>query len=309
MIEILSDIKNESGFIPAYTNYEIVFKHSDNEADRAVITCLDQHVLLYPDPYGIFRFAACNFVACLISDFNDEYSYSEHSDPVAGGGRLWHAFDFEVRMYKDADVIDDLNLSYYRFLKSTDQYNSKIEDFIGKILAPIQDLKCYVGYPFEYSTLDQHLIRRYLVQTGASNTQIRPCRAIDACGVYVKWLNQQGAYSYHLFKPQSEMRLSTKSGGVVMDNRSAYRHVQEIGKRGVFTQKIHTRVHVNERDLLISIMLSPEIYLYRGERFSGSNTWERVRVISKEFKFKDKSNNFVSFEATCELSEPLTQKM
>ncbi len=127
----------------------------------------------------------------------------------------------------------------------------------------------------------------------------------DKCGIYLKWLNPQGAYSYHLFEKYSAKELLVQSKGTIQDNETD--DVLEIGKVGSRKQNIHTQLQVSDSALLESLMLSPEVYIYTGKRFSGANSWERIRIINPSLKYADKKNNKVSFTAECELKKPLTQ--
>ncbi len=571
MVEILKDIKNESGYISAYNKNEIMFKRSDGAAERAVITCSGHRLELYPDPTGVFHFFAGEFVTSLLSEFKDDYSYSESLNPEEEGNKLVHVFDFDIKLYSGNAIVSSTVLSNYKFLKSVDQINLKLKDFIDKCLSPTQNLKCYEGYPFEYSKLENGEVKRYLacsdgsaqneqnsgyadlvstqdiggigaykdklmffdwagvdygstspthsasfslediefkaeisnirkaskncsantiadcspikgeelksyvslseyynisgscqaigfdmawhclgpsrrceqhtceydiefmaikggemlpieiavmdaydpdprgfetysftdcptlpdikniiINTNGSpfrlmeffrgdsaelaeqdgNSSIRfkykcdngepvvasgmfttkkigklklhvhnkhlpknyaeafnltlsfavklpetseqeekPYQIIDKCGIYVKWLNQQGAYSYHMFEHNSIKELSAKSAGAIYDNNSDYDELLEIGKKGRYIQRIHTKLPVSEQKVLHSLMLTPEAYIYRGARFSGENKWERVRIINPNLKYADKNNNFISFTAVCELIKPLTQHL
>ncbi len=526
MANILKDIRNESGYISAYNKNEIVFKCVPGEADSAIVSSQGYEVRLYPDPNGIFTFAAGEFAASVFSAFKDDYEYSESLDPDKEGSKLAHHFNFGVVLYKNSTPVEHLSLQHYNFLKSADQRNLGIKDLVGKYLAPTQNLKHYIGYPFEYSRLEKNKITRHLFCAGkaclhgqnntghtnlASNQNVEgeglhktemlffdwknvdfesPAPAtffelggikfeavinkkhgevkghkirqhkysytydkyrlpgdikealvlgsvwntaktkfdisfratrnnirvpleiavfdafktepifdslkisttgspftfweklggkygawigentkaldfgnttnsthypnsgsaifttssegedlkievngslykaivfavrlpkqkpeaskfeiVDKCGTYIKWRNQQGAYSYLLFESNRIKELSIKSLGTVYANNSDYPEQLGIGKKGRYTQKIYTRVPISEENVLHSLLLSPEVYIYEAERFSGENKWSRIRIVNKKLKYEDKGNNFIALTAICEVSEPVTQHL
>ncbi len=129
------------------------------------------------------------------------------------------------------------------------------------------------------------------------NTFLPPasCKFVDKCGIYLKWLNGQGAYSYHLFEHDYIRGLSVKSKGVV---RSANKRVLEIGRKKQRTRKIQTRVHVSQISLIESLIDSQEIYLYKSERFSNTHNWERVRLAPEKYEYAVKKDNIVEFRLT-----------
>lgn len=134
-------------------------------------------------------------------------------------------------------------------------------------------------------------------------------KTADKCGIYLKWLNQQGAYSYHLFDKTSINKFTAKSTGTIIDNSDEYKGLLDIGKKLKKQKEIYTKLHVNHMPLIESLLSSIEVYIYTAERYSKQNKWTRIRIVAADIQYKQKYNGIVPVTVTCELPEPLTQHL
>lgn len=106
------------------------------------------------------------------------------------------------------------------------------------------------------------------VDADTSPTSVYTCQyeIIDDCGVYVKWFNSAGGWSYWLFKDTKRSTYEMKSKGTIssdVDNLSYQSDEKNIGVDA--TEKIF----IAERDLdlidyntLLDLITSPAVYLY-----------------------------------------------
>lgn len=92
------------------------------------------------------------------------------------------------------------------------------------------------------------------------------------CGVYLKWKNQFGGWSYWLFERKHQVERKTKNLGFInndyqnLDNNN---FIKNIGKTSYDTYNIGSvNVDVHDQELVMSILESPKVYLYLGVNFA-----------------------------------------
>ena len=107
---------------------------------------------------------------------------------------------------------------------------------------------------------------------------------VDKKGIYLKWLNQEGGYSYHLFDPVFTEIINSKSAGTFINHFTTDQSNQvaksyETGR--LVEQRIKLKSQVNTGDDLLtvrSLYKSKEVYLYFGAKGSGDIKFLMVRL-------------------------------
>lgn len=133
------------------------------------------------------------------------------------------------------------------------------------------------------------------------------------CGVYVKWLNESGAYNYWLFNEQHENSIGSKSKGFIYNDYndlqntvSPYKSLgAEISEDMVVRAENLTH---DDMDVLIGILKSPKVYLFTGVRFTRNsfNDWMEVSISNKNLALRDFKNNVPDISMTLNLPEHYT---
>lgn len=169
----------------------------------------------------------------------------------------------------------------------------------------------WAGYPHSVSILQFSGITRHLDHDGISTYDlVCDYPIIEGCsGVYLKWLDL-GAYQYWLFNAQYSDGYQTKEIGETMNNYdSRLTAISRVDSRGVTVEpikRITTKLDKEYMKHLEGLISSPEVYLYTGERFSGENSWLKVKVKGGSFEGVNGKYNSIDFKATLELPERYT---
>jgi len=139
----------------------------------------------------------------------------------------------------------------------------------------------------------------------------------DVCaGVYVKWLNNYGGYSYYKFDNFYQQTVSTKSIGELnrdFENLSnTFSATTEIGKTANDRLVVNTDLLTdNERVLLQSMFTSPKIYLFTGEPFARAsvNDWVEVKLTTPNNVIRNYKKQAPTFTFEFELPDYYTQTL
>ncbi|MBE99325.1 hypothetical protein [Flavobacterium coralii] len=123
------------------------------------------------------------------------------------------------------------------------------------------------------------------------------------CGVYVKWLNSRGGYSYWLFEDTAKVDRSTRSMGEIennySNNESTMARTLNIGMDAQDRIRVTAEL-LSEDDtaILKDILSSPKIYMFTGEPASQNDyrNWIEVMLVTNSTvvkNHKEKLTNFV----------------
>lgn len=136
------------------------------------------------------------------------------------------------------------------------------------------------------------------------------------CGVYLKWLNALGGYSYWLFENTYSIDRSTKQLGE-LDNDNAnledtFGRTLQIGKESQDTLKIVAEMLTpQERTVVEGILDSPKIYLFTGKPFSRNNnrSWVEVTLKTTSARLKNPRQPLTTFTFDVELPTRFSQTL
>jgi hypothetical protein len=135
-------------------------------------------------------------------------------------------------------------------------------------------------------------------------------------GVYLKWLNKYGGYSYWLFENTYTIDRSTKQlGELERDNvnlETIKARTIGIGKTSQDSIKIITELlETHERDIVEGLLDSPKIYLFTGKPFSRveAASWIEVSLKTTSARLKNARQPLTSFSFDVELPERYTQTL
>jgi len=135
-------------------------------------------------------------------------------------------------------------------------------------------------------------------------------------GVYLKWLNAMGGYSYWLFEDTYAIDRSTKDlGGIDRDNANledSFGRTAQIGRQSQDTLKIVAELLTeNERTLVQGLLDSPKIYLFTGQPFArnGSRDWIEVGLKTTSARIKNPREALTNFTFDIELPVRYSQTL
>lgn len=133
------------------------------------------------------------------------------------------------------------------------------------------------------------------------------------CGVYLKWLNALGGYSYWLFENTYALDRSTKSlGEMDSDNNnldSSFGRSIALGKESQDSMKIIAELlNEDDRRIVEGILESPKIYLFTGQPFArnSSRNWIEVNLKTSSARLKNPKQPLINFAFEIELPQRYT---
>ena len=135
-------------------------------------------------------------------------------------------------------------------------------------------------------------------------------------GVYVKWYNNYGGYSYWKFSKFFTQNINVRSLGELntdFDNlENTYGTSAEIGFNANDRLTVSTDLlSVEEQSLLQSLFTSPKVYLFTGLPYSRAsvNDWVEVKKLTNSFPLRNIKSQPVSFSMQFELPDYYTQRL
>ena len=139
-------------------------------------------------------------------------------------------------------------------------------------------------------------------------------RIVDECGIFLRWRNTYGGWSYWLFSQDYTEDVKTKSLGSTLIKDSYVGGGEDIfypfGMTSKKTWTLTSEVPVLDYEIeeVKSLFVSPEVYIWKGKEVSDiyPKHWERVNVVEGTQKFKHNSQYTHPLSVTIEFQEPKT---
>jgi len=135
-------------------------------------------------------------------------------------------------------------------------------------------------------------------------------------GIYLKWLNALGGYSYWLFEDTYAIDRTTKYNGEIDSDtaniENSFNRTLQIGKTSQDSLKIVAELLTeDERRIVEGILDSPKIYLFTGKPFSqnGYRNWTEVTLKTGSVRLKNFKQPLTNFSFDIELPQRYTQSL
>lgn len=136
------------------------------------------------------------------------------------------------------------------------------------------------------------------------------------CGVYLKWLNKYGGYSYWLFENTYAIDRATRQmGELEKDNENlenAFGRTLQIGKESQDSIKVIAELLTeDERTIVEGLLDSPKIYLFTGQPFARNDhrDWVEVALKTTGARLKNFRQPLTNFAFDLELPMRYTQML
>lgn len=136
------------------------------------------------------------------------------------------------------------------------------------------------------------------------------------CGVYFKWLNKYGGYSYWLFGNTYSLDRNTKALGELdrdyTNLEDSFTRSIQIGRESQDTiRAIAELLTPDERLIVEGVLESPKVYMFTGQPFSraGVRDWIEVNVKTQNARVKNAKENLTNFQFDFELPQRYTQTL
>lgn len=211
--------------------------------------------------------------------------------------KYWTGYPFDIPIYLITGKVTVMNLSNgleQAFTMPTSITRLVISD--GRSDATLEDV-----LPLLDGTNELRLVDDSLPED--DNKYIDLEKIPYKCGVYLKWLNNLGGYSYWLFEETYSIDRSGKAiGELAKDNANlddTFNRAIQIGRESQETIRVVAELLNDEEVRVLSTILdSPKVYLFKGQPFSRSDYRDWVEVTLKTGNIRTKNarqplNNFV----------------
>lgn len=139
-------------------------------------------------------------------------------------------------------------------------------------------------------------------------------KAPYACGVYFKWFNKLGGYSYWLFENTYSLDRSSKALNEIQYDdanlENSYGRTLQIGRESKDTIRVIAELLTEEQRMVVEgILESPKVYLFTGAPFSQNfaNDWIEVSLKSNGARIKNPRQSLTNLTFDFELPDRYTQ--
>lgn len=217
--------------------------------------------------------------------------------------KYWQGYPFDIPFFASISgltIKNETNLLEQEF-PSLGGYGTRLFVSDGRTDESLEDLlPLAVGY-------NRLRIKRY-EDDSDKDPFIHIEKMPYSCGVYLKWLNAQGGYSYWLFEDTYSIDRATKSlGELDRDNANlgdTFARTTQIGKESADTLKVVAELLTeNESRIVQGILDSPKIYLFTGKPYAQSSYrhWVEVTLKTTSARIKNPREPLTNFAFDIEL--------
>lgn len=143
-------------------------------------------------------------------------------------------------------------------------------------------------------------------------------REVDECGIFIRWRNTHGGWSYWLFSEEYTEEVKTKQLGKV--NRFVKEEIDlpyrlyHLGFKATKQWTLQSKIPIldNELEEIKTLLVSPEIYLFTGQQYSHEReqflpkNWERVSIAEGSQRLTKNAHATHSITVTIEFQDEKT---
>lgn len=315
-----------------YMLMDVILGEKCDPCDEEVIAIVNGNPFhLHKNPInGDPAFAEVLQVNDIVTDgYWDQTMYVQSAIYLGGSASLEASWDFVDTIEgvgftafvpePSLPIEEDLQIIGTRLINAALQINEDylMSDFQNNRLGEKLTMPIWEGYPHSTSVLLPNGINRILDYSGIGDPDLTyASEFLRGCsGVYLKWLNPKGGYSYWLFDHVYTEEIKSKSLGQIVnhydDRRTAMAREHSLGKEGQGAVTIATNATYDYMREVSTITVSPEVYLYTEDRLYATKTsgWLKVGLKSGTKDVITSKNNSQGLKLTIELPERYTQRL
>lgn len=228
--------------------------------------------------------------------------------------KYWQGYPFDISVYleegRSLTLTNQTNGLYQNF-DSMPGYVNRLFFSDGRTDETIEDL-----VPFLQGYNDLKITHSLAEGEAADDKFISLDKVPYTCGVYLKWLNKYGGYSYWLFENTSTIDRATKSqGDFYTDNENLSNTFNRSINLGQTTQDtlrvVAELLNEDERRIVEGILDSPKIYLFTGQPFAQNDyrEWIEITLKSNSARVKNPKEALTNMALDFELPQRYTQTL
>lgn len=216
--------------------------------------------------------------------------------------KYWEGYPFDFSVFSNVtgmEVINTTNLVSASL--NVVGYGDRVFLSDGRTDETLED---FLPLAKGYNTLK--LLRENDSPEDAKFIQLEKAAPCD--GVYLKWRNAQGGYSYWLFENTYAVDRNAKSLGELnrdFENpENSFGNTTQVGREVQDTLKIVAELLTpSQRDIVQNLLESPKVYLFTGKPYSRSDyrSWIEVSVKTTSARIKNPRESLTNFAFDIEL--------
>ncbi len=294
-----------------YTQRNITFTVTYDDATTENVSYTLSWLAGVQQPTSIYNFKTDDLL--LLSPFKKDSANSHYL-------KYWQGYPFDIPFYNTSAYVNPLtgkksllitnktNLLSYDFSTTGSCFRAVVSD--GRTNVTLEDL-----LPLTEGFNELVCTTRTLTFV-AKEKYLTLEKVPYSCGVYLKWLNAMGGYSYWLFENTYSIDRRTKHiGEIDRDNNNledTFARVATLGKDSQDTIRVIAELlNEDERGIVEGILDSPKIYLFTGKPYSqnGHRNWIEVSLKTSSARLKNPRQPLTNFTFDLELPERYTQTL
>lgn len=199
-----------------------------------------------------------------------------------------NSYRISFRIYYTNGDTSALESEIRQFIRAGYYDTRMTNETIGSdvLLQNSEKVPVFGGYPCAYYiTSDKKEIVKYNRVTVHYNDPYWELMRKKTCdGVYIKFLNSKGGYSYWLFEDWKDTTSNSHLGYV-----SSYGGATDLGSDASFEFEVMSKVPRRYMGLMTDLILSPEVYLYLNNGSRDEKAWRRYFLKDNKIEEKRKS--------------------
>lgn len=223
--------------------------------------------------------------------------------------KYYYGYPFDISIFRntgtDIKLYNSANGLEYTFLGASDTV-TRLALSDGRIDTTIEDV-----LPLQNGVND------VLVTKGSTDFNIRLYKETEICpnGLYIKFINSLGGYSFYLFSKGQMQNKTSSVGSLFNDNNNLEDTVSpfiSMGKTSNKNIKVQQkRVTENEKVILEDLINSAKVYVFTGVPYSKNtfNDWLEVELKSGTFLIENSKDGLYQFDFEFNLPKSVTRSL
>lgn len=278
----------------------INLSNDTTETDTREITWLSGYVDLYKWKQNYPQEDLINTQLRLLQRYNGDNYYNHYL-------KYWDGYPFDLTLWRNFDVTDIENIT------NSDTYSLTENNVITRLA--FSDGSTDISIEDELSLLDG--INDLFFYGEFNDFNLRLDKVTQFCpnGIYIKWINSLGGYSYWLFA-KGENTTKTDSRGALFNDRNNLEDTispfVSLGKEANKTIKVREqRINSQYKILLEDLLDSAKVYLFTGVPFSKNtfNDWLEVDLKDGKFITENPKEGLYTFDFEFNLPKSVTRSL
>lgn len=203
--------------------------------------------------------------------------------------KYFRGFPFDIGVYKGLDSVEPTAITNFTNAMGYDFPLAGVKGFErlvfsdGKTNTTVENVLPFVT-GFNELEIDTGLIPTYMT-----------LEVVDGCenGVYIKWLNDHGGYSYWLFKNAGAQRVFSNIGSIGNDYNNLEDTVSPSVSLGINSNDnfiVYDEIlREEQKNLILTMLDSPKVQMFTGTPFSANNfnDWIEVSMSQGDFTIRN----------------------